>query len=205
MLSGCEGQSCMKSGHCQLYFMALVRQVAPVALVLLAASHQVHAQYDKGALKAMFLEATTRFITWPDTAAGSFSDTTEPFIIGVFGKDTILSVLKKTFAGKKIKGKQVKIREFSLVSEIPHCHLLFIATSMKTALPVIIPIISNLPILTVGDTPGYAERGTILNLSLENSKVRFKINESAALASGLKISYLLMKMGKVVHTDGGGI
>jgi hypothetical protein len=97
----------------------------------------------------------------------------------------------------------VEVKVITSVSEIPQCHMLYIPVSQKKTLDIILPITLHRPILTVGDTPGYSERGVILNLFLEGSKVRFKINESVAQKSGLKISYLLLKMGKVVNPVGG--
>jgi hypothetical protein len=184
----------------------LEKKVLIAALFILSFCGYGRAEFEEYTLKALFLEATTRFINWPDSTRANlplFSDTNEPFIIAVLGEDTMIAVLKKTFKDKTIKGKRVEIRAFSAVSEIPQCHMLFIPQSMKKMLPLIIPITNKWPILTMGDTPGYSEKGIILNLFLEGSKVRFKINEDAARLCGLKISYLLLKMGKVVPSGGG--
>ena len=55
-----------------------------------------------------------------------------------------------------------------------------------------------MPILTVGETPRFIEQGGIVNFFLENGKVRFEINRSAAERSGLRISSRLLQLAKIV-------
>jgi hypothetical protein len=163
---------------------------------------------DESTLKTLFLEATTRFVTWPETAGGNdrdFADTTKPFIVGVAGDDKIVPIFNAVFSKNKIKHKPVIVKIVSIDSGITACHLLFIPSAKKNSIQEIINLISGKPILTLGDTPGFAEKGVIINLLLdkgEGAKVRFKINETSAQKSGLKLSYHLYKMGTIVHPAG---
>jgi hypothetical protein len=175
-------------------------------LTILSLCSRGGAEVEEYTLKALFMEATTRFISWPDIPQANlpqFSDTTAPFIIAILGEDTIKTALEKIFKDKKIKGKRVEVRSVTAVSEIPRCHMLFISKTGGKVLPPIVPVTSAWPILTVGDTPGYSEKGVIMNLFLEESRVRFTINDKAAQQCGLKISYLLLKMGKNVSPNRG--
>jgi len=56
-----------------------------------------------------------------------------------------------------------------------------------------------LPILTVGETPGFAERGGVIRLVLEDNKVRFEVNVDAAHQAGLTISSRLLTLARIIQ------
>ena len=59
--------------------------------------------------------------------------------------------------------------------------------------------------LTVGETPGFAGLGGIVNLTVEGNKVHFEVNPLAAERAGLKISSKLLSIAKIVgEQDQGG-
>jgi len=63
------------------------------------------------------------------------------------------------------------------------------------------PILEGLKgtnILTVGDTPGYAKQGCMIDFLMEDNKVRFEINAGAASLANLKISSKLLSLAKIV-------
>jgi hypothetical protein len=54
-------------------------------------------------------------------------------------------------------------------------------------------------ILSVGDQPGFALEGLLINLVLDDEGfVRFEINRDVARVSGLKISAKLMRLARLV-------
>jgi hypothetical protein len=53
-------------------------------------------------------------------------------------------------------------------------------------------------ILTVGESKGFAERGGVINLTLEENKLGLEINTDAAGQSHLKISSKLLALAKIV-------
>jgi hypothetical protein len=54
-----------------------------------------------------------------------------------------------------------------------------------------------MPILTIGDAPGFARRGGIINFMLEDNKVRFEVNVEAAKHAVLNISSRLLALAKI--------
>jgi hypothetical protein len=53
-------------------------------------------------------------------------------------------------------------------------------------------------VLTVGDTAGFAERGVLINLQRQDSRLGFEINLAQARRSGLRFSSKLLKLGRIV-------
>jgi YfiR/HmsC-like len=60
------------------------------------------------------------------------------------------------------------------------------------------------PVLTVGETPHFAEDGGMIGFCLEGNKIRFEVNAGAASAAKLKMSARLLTLAKTVIGTAGG-
>lgn len=150
-------------------------------------------------VKAAYLERFTRFIEWPEETA--LSDTNQEFILGIIGKSPFESILEEDYAKQKIKNHYVQIREISDIKEISSCHILFICESENENLQNILAKTKTEPVLTIGDTEGYAQKGVLINMFLDSNKIRFEINYKAVQQSGLRISYKLLNVAKIVDSS----
>ncbi len=151
-------------------------------------------------LKAAFLKNVASFSNWP--IAASISDTSQPFVIGVIGRNPFGEVLESTFETVRIRGKRVEFLYSSSVEDIPVCHLLFIAENMRRGLDEILAFISDKPILAVSDTRGFAERGVHVNLFTEGTKLSLEVNQKAVRDSACSISSHLLSLARIVEPVG---
>ncbi len=154
------------------------------------------AQKSEYALKAAFIERFTRFVEWPEGSA--VNDSSKPFILAVIGENPFGSLLNQVNMKRHGKQKRIVIRYYSKIDDVKNCHLLFISSTMKNALPIILSAIDNKPILTISDTPGFAHKGVHINMYRDSQKIRFEINEKAVRKSGLRMSHLLLRMAKII-------
>ncbi len=165
------------------------------ALLLLSASlfsADPSAEYK---LKAEMLERFTRFIDWP--AGSSVSNPSVPFVIAVVGVNPFGSSLER-LKEMKIKDKRVDVVEIKDLSELKSCQMIFISSSQEKNLTEILFRIETKPVLTVGDTSGFAQKGVLINFYREGDFIRFEVNQSAIDVSGLKFSSRLMKLARIV-------
>ncbi|MDY6800671.1 MAG: YfiR family protein [Bacteroidota bacterium] len=151
-------------------------------------------------LKAVYLEKFSRFITWPQESLIDNPD--EPFIIAVIGETPLTENLKQIYEIQEIKNKRVIIKKIKHFNEIQGSHILFIAESEKKNIDQIIAITSQQPILTIGETKGFAEKGVLINFFEKDNKLRFEINETAVLKSPLQMSYYLLNSARIVEPVG---
>lgn len=160
-------------------------------------SLSINAQQSEYTIKAVFLEHFTRFIEWP----GSFgiADTSQPFYIAVIGENPFGSILDQVYSEQKIKNRRVEILYFATPDEITDCHILFISSSNKEILSEILSYTRDKPILTVGDTERFAEKGVLVNFYLSGNRIKFEINEKAVHESGLVMSYRLLSLARIVE------
>jgi hypothetical protein len=149
-------------------------------------------------VKAEFMERFTRFIDWPEA---SFPAPDAPFVFCTVGEASFGGYLERLAAEHKAKGRPIVVRRISSSAQSEGCHLLFIAQSEQESLGEILPQVAGKPILTIGDTSGFASAGVMINFYVERDFVRFEINMSAARKAGLKFSSKLLKLGRIVTTD----
>jgi len=158
---------------------------------------QVFSQANIYVLKAVYLEKFSRFITWPEESLPNNPD--EPFIIAVIGETPLTENLNQIYAMQEIKNKRVIIKNIHHFNEIQGSHILFIAESEKKNIDQIIAITKQQPILTIGETKGFAEKGVLINFFEKDNKLRFEINETAVLKSPLQMSFYLLNSAKIVE------
>ena len=169
-------------------------------IMLLGLPFRVNAQEDVMVVKAVYLERFTRFVDWPESVDDG--DTTKHFVIGVIGNKDFVPLLEEVYANQKVKNRTVSVRYFNAPQDIVGCHLLFVTTTNNNKLSQILSVTEEQPILTVGDTRGYAEAGVLINLSLVDNKIRFAINDAAVRKSGLRLSSLLLQWAQIVGYGG---
>lgn len=168
-----------------------------VLFIFLSLSFQSFSQANVYVLKAVYLEKFSRFVTWPDESL--MNSLNEPFIISVIGKTPLVENLEQIYSVQKINNKRVEIRRISNLYEIEKSHILVIAESEKKNLQNILSLTKNIPVLTVGETLGFADKGVLINFYEENNKLRFEINETAVLQSPLQMSFYLLNSAKIVN------
>jgi len=147
-------------------------------------------------IKAVFIERFTRYIEWPEESA--VSDTSQPFVLGIIGKNPFGSVLEEIYSTQRIRKKKVIIRYISKLDEIKGCNLLFLSESEKKELSKILSFSRKRPILTVSDTKDFAGKGVAINFVIIEGKIKFEINKSAIDNVGLKVSSQLLKLAILV-------
>lgn len=166
-----------------------------LAGVLLAAmSSATGAEIPEYRLKAELMERFTRFIDWP---AGKGDDDTV-FRICVYQSNPFGASLDEMAASRKIKNRPADVAVVSRVTDLEPCRILFIPASAAESLDKILLRTKDKPILTVADTPGFGERGVLINFFLQQENVRFEINEGSLRKSGLEMSSRLLKLARIL-------
>jgi YfiR/HmsC-like len=149
-------------------------------------------------IKAGFIYNFAKFVEWP---SASFSQPESPIVIGVLGTDPFGSVLDRIVADKKIGSRGFVVRRYKWskdLKDLRDCQILFISASEKAHTDEIVEFVKWLPILTIGETPGFAERGGVIRFTLEDNRVRFEVNVDAARKANLNISSRLLTLAKII-------
>jgi hypothetical protein len=144
-------------------------------------------------LKAAFLYNIGKFIEWPERRG----ENREYLNVGILGHDSFEGKLE-LLRGKKIRGRKIVVKKISSVGWAKNCDILFISGSEKPRIESILRELSHKPILTVGDSDSFAEKGVMINFYVENESIRFAINNEAARRADVKIHSNLLTLGRIV-------
>lgn len=149
-------------------------------------------------VKAAFLYNFAKFVEWPNE---SFPDPAAPIQICVLGRDDFGQELQLITHDKVINGRRIEIDHVLALTRARDCQVLFISSSERSRTREILASVQGRTVLTISDEPGFAAAGGVINFILENSRVRFEINLTAANQAHLKISSKLLALAKLVRGD----
>ncbi|MCK5055278.1 MAG: YfiR family protein [Candidatus Aminicenantes bacterium] len=144
---------------------------------------------EESKLKSIFIYQIGKFTRWPQQT----TDPDTPFVISIIGKTSPGSEIDIP-GDKTIDNREILIRKISKLQEVPGSDVLFVTNSEAYRLETILDHIGNIPVLTFGDTEGFAERGVIVNFCIENNKLRFEINLEAVKKASLHLEFRLVKL-----------
>ena len=150
-------------------------------------------------IKAGFIFNFAKFVEWPTTA---FARPDSPIVIGVLGTDPFGTIIDQIVQDKKIGARGFVVKRLkwgSDIKELRDCKILFVSASERAHIDELVQIVKGQPILTVGETPGFAERGGIIRFTVEDNRVRFEINVEAAHQAELTISSRLLTLARIVQ------
>jgi hypothetical protein len=181
------------------------RLIIIFAMMLLGLAGQARAEESLSSseylIKAGFIYNFARFVEWP---ASAFPQTDSPIVIGIEGADPFGQILEKVLDGKKVNGHGFVIKRLRSLGNARDCHILFISSSEAGRIDELIRNTSSNPVLTISEIPGFANRGGIINLTLEDSRVRFEVNVDAARQADLTISSRLLALAKIISQSADG-
>ena len=150
-------------------------------------------------IKAGFIYNFAKFVEWPAT---SFAQPDSPIVIGILGTDPFGTIIDQIVQDKKIGARGFVVKRLkwgSDVKDLRDCKILFVSASEKAHMDELLQMVKGLPVLTVGETPGFAERGGVIRFVLEDNRVRFEVNVEAAHQAELTISSRLLTLARIIQ------
>jgi hypothetical protein len=155
-------------------------------------------------VKATYLSNFGKFAEWPAAQPGAPDQTgaTDSFNICVLGTDPFGSALTRAVSGESINRVPMAAKRISTVQDaVAGCRILFIASSEDGKLKAILAALGNAGVLTVGESPAFAQRGGMIQFVLDNNHIRFEVNLAAVQRAHLTLSSELTKLATVVRRN----
>jgi hypothetical protein len=174
---------------------SLQRAIASAGLIACALLAAPRAQeVDERQVKAAFLTKFGQFVEWPSEARTGRST----FDLCLATDPPFRRTVEALTSGDRIQGVPVQVREVSSPDRLTGCSMMYLGplTSRNSRL---LARAAELPILTVGDDPGFLARGGIIRLQLLGERVRFDIHAGQARRVGLQLSSQLLRLAQSVH------
>ena len=162
-----------------------------VLLLVVFQINNVEAQEEK--YISLFLYNFTKHFDWPDEYKSG------DFIIDVLGHESVFIKLKELTASKKVGIQDIVIRNYSDITLIGKCHILFIGHWQSRFLPQILDKIGNRATLIVTEKEGLINEGSAINFIIKEGVIKFEFKKSNALKYGLKYDPRIIEMAEAVY------
>ncbi len=145
-------------------------------------------------LKAAIVYNICKFVHWP--ASGE-----EDLVLGVLGQDGDGPDFA-TIDGKPINGRNLTVRALQDLGEPAGLQVLFLGSRCRADLEKTLARANGSPVLTISEISDFGHRGGIIQLVMEEQRIRFYINPAAAERAGLRLSSQLLKMARIIEEEG---
>jgi hypothetical protein len=161
----------------------LVAAVLLIAVLVLGTTdgHGQEVINQEPEIKAGIVVILAKFVTWPTEAR---PNSEAPVKIGVLGPDPFQQG-GINHLDRKAVGQNVAVERFAAVEAYQSSHILVI--SQAEDLQPALAETQGQHVLTVAQSPGLAKQGAVINLVVEQNRVRMEINPNAAKAAALTI------------------
>jgi hypothetical protein len=171
--------------------------VGALALLLMGAmSTAAQAQsVEEHDAKAAFVFKLVNFVQWPADASS------RDMVIGFIGADATGDALQRLASGKSVNGHGIVVRRLKHDGDLKACQVIFVGAGEAKNIPSMLESLRGTSVLTVGETDGFGRRGGIVNLLLNDGRIRFEVNSHAAERAHLQISSRLLSLATIV-SDG---
>jgi uncharacterized protein DUF4154 len=166
-----------------------------VALVLIwlrtvaapAAAQPTDLEYD---VRAAFLLNFTRYVEWPANRS------LQPFRMCVLGKSRFGPRLEAAMTGETWHQQPITVHTINDLGDLPACDLLYVPAEATDHFLAHQNTLETRPILTVGETTRFLTGGGMIQLFVEDNRVRFSINLASATLADLTISSRLLRLAR---------
>jgi YfiR/HmsC-like len=169
---------------------------AGAAAAMLGIAHATQSEVmPESAVKAAYLSKFGMFVAWPKpTPAAS-----EPLVVCVAGENPFGDFLNKAVRGQRVAERPVVARYVREVTRETGCDILYVAATDRASAAGMLNAVNGAAVLTVTDAaPDDRSRG-IIDFVVQNQRVRFTIDDSAAAKNGITISSHLFSLALSVR------
>lgn len=160
-----------------------------LTILFSAFSFSAQAQIEK--MQAAFVYNFTMLVSWP-TAYQSGD-----FTIAVLGNSPINKELEEMAKQKKAGSQTIVVKKINSADEIGKAHIVYVPDSQKAKIGDVVAKTASSSTLVVTESDGATEKGSIINFTLVQDKLRFELSESKASARNLKLAANLVKLAIV--------
>lgn len=148
-------------------------------------------------VKAAYLYNFGKFVRWPSDLASQST-----FGICILGQDPFGDSLDSLVRDEKINGHPIAVTRIASVQQSAGCRIIYISDSEARRLPSILAALAQAPVLTVGDSSDFVEKGGMIQFLRDGERIRFAVNLHSAAPVNLSFSSELLKVAASVLGSG---
>jgi len=141
---------------------------------------------------SMMLWNFTRYVQWPDNNDGEF-------VIAVVGNTNVYNTMNDWYSGKPRGNKTYVVKKYNSAAELTGDYqVVFIDKSKSSEFEAINNKVKGKGTLLITDKNGLGARGSAINFTTIDNKLKFELNQKAVETSNLKVSGSLASLAILI-------
>jgi hypothetical protein len=144
-------------------------------------------------VKGAFLLNFVKFVEWP---AEAFKGPEDAIAICILGANPFATALDQAARQVVVDKRTALVRQISDAQQARQCQIVFMSVSERKRVRSVLEALQGASVLTVGESEGFIASGGVIELKVEEGRVRMEISEAAAKRAGLHISAKLLSLAQ---------
>jgi hypothetical protein len=186
--------------------------VAAAALLLCAGSWTSRVAADEARDRELQVEAAflVNFVRYTDWPAARLGPPGTPYVVSVVGSEAdAAAVAAVASAAGPIDGRGIEVRRvephalsrrLAAARGLQSSHVVFVRADSGVRCATVRRLLDGAPVLTVGDSTGFATAGGMLGLVRVDRHLAFEANPQEIRAAGLVVSAKVLKLARIRRT-----
>jgi YfiR/HmsC-like len=177
---------------------SIIKRVLVLATLLFGVRADAQTPMSESQVKAMFIYNFLKFVEWPvDASAG----TKDPFVVLIIGEGVTADATERFLESKTIGDRPVVVRHVRWDESLAGVRAAFILERDARKLHHVLDAAAAAGVLTIGEGESFATHGGVIALLVEDRKVRFDVDTTAAQSAGLRVSSKLLALTRAVRSS----
>ena len=177
---------------------SIIKRLLILATLLFGVRVGAQAPMDEAQVKAMFVYNFLKFVEWPVDASVGAKD---PFVVLIIGEGATADATEQFLESKSIGDRPLVVRRTRWDQSLAGARAAFIIERDAKKLHRVLDAAAAAGVLTIGEGESFTTRGGVIGLLVEDRKVRFDVDTTAAQIAGLRVSSKLLALTRAVRSS----
>jgi hypothetical protein len=176
---------------------SITRRLFLLVTLLFGVRAGAQSPMNESQVKAMFVYNFLKFVEWPADS----HRTSDPFIVLIIGDGPTADATEQFLESKTIGDQKVSVRRTRWDQSLQGARAAFVVESDGKRLHHILDAAATAGVLTIGEGETFTTRGGVIALLVEDRKVRFDVDTTAAQVARLRVSSKLLALTHAVRSS----
>jgi hypothetical protein len=177
---------------------SIIKRLLVLATLLFGVRAEAQAPMGESEVKAMFVYNFLKFVEWPaDQAVGA----RDPFVVLIIGEGATADATERFLESKTIGERPLVVRRTQWDQSLAGVRAAFVVEQDPKKLHRVLHAAATAGVLTIGEGEDFTTLGGVIALLVEDRKVRFDVDTSAAQSAGLRVSSKLLALTRTVRSS----
>lgn len=182
---------------------SITRRLLILATLLFGVRVEAQSPMDESQVKAMFVYNFLKFVEWPvDTSV----DAREPFVVVIIGEGATADATERFLESRALGDRPLSVRRVRWDHSLAGVRAAFVVERDAGKLHRVLDAAAAAGVLTIGEGESFTTSGGVIGLLVQDRKVRFDVDTTAAQHARLRVSSKLLALTRIVRpsTDRSG-